>query len=73
MYSKNFSRIYIVYATTIGPNEDYVDNHAYILEIIEKIKDTHKYVIEAFHHSAEVFYAIKKELLNGEINSKKLL
>ena len=59
-YMENFSRIYIVYSTDKSITEDYIDNHAYILEIIEKIKDTHKYFIRDFRSNAKAFYAVKK-------------
>ena len=61
-YMENFSRIYIVYSTDKSLTADYIDNHAYILEIIEKIKDTHKYFIRDFHSNAKAFYAVKKAI-----------
>jgi beta-1,4-mannosyl-glycoprotein beta-1,4-N-acetylglucosaminyltransferase len=73
-YMENFSRIYIVYSTDKSLTWDYIDNHAYILEIIEKIKDTHKYFIRDFHSNAKAFYAVKKAIgIKAENNIQNIL
>jgi len=64
-YMKNFSRLYIVYSLNQTVTEDYIDNHSYILEIIENIKDTHKYHIRDNYGNGRAFYAVKKTLIDG--------
>lgn len=58
-YMKNFSRIYIVYASS-PPTEDYINNDLYIKNLENNLKETHHcYISDNFGGNGNMFCAQK--------------